>query len=592
MIDVPEKWINSHKELLLPETFIRLSWSITNPELQGTLSVDCDTPVGRAYYSKPETIIANTIYPFESYATFEPNQWLLDGSKRHIPISDYGDTGFVSNEILTSEELIVKIKLDNLVDKVLPGITIVWYENEYCKRGKIKILKQNSIIKVISFENDEPRMSILEEIIDFDEIHIISEEWCLPNRRVRINKVLLGIERTYEKQDLLEFRHKANFKVLTSHAPENNIHFKLNNLNNEFDTFSDMNQGTTKYLMENQEIKLEYGMKIDNQIKYIQAGRFYLDSWKSTYKGLAAEFTATSILSYLKKEYYKDVYRENPISLYDLAKNILDFANLPLDGEAYNYTIDDKLKNIYTKGFLQPATCIDCLKFITQAGMCNMWIDHQGKLNIKDIEKSEKGTIESFIIQQKPTIKLESIVDEIKVEISEYKENSEVKELAKLGVEEGQNQTLIYRSGIFAKDYVVEINHGNIISTEMYGAYGIIEYNATSPAEIKIKGRPIESKTTEYSKKIKDIDVERKPLDVKNPLIADGEMAENVAEWVESIVVKRRILSIGKWRANPIYETGDVVHITGSGLNEDIILTEISTTFNGAFSGSLKGREL
>ena len=68
-------------------------------------------------------------------------------------------------------------------------------------------------------------------------------------------------------------------------------------------------------------------MNIEKTIEWIKENVCYLKSWNSTH--LEAKFTAVDIFDYkLQDKYYRGMYRENGISLYDLAVDVFTDAHI------------------------------------------------------------------------------------------------------------------------------------------------------------------------------------------------------------------------------------------------------------------------
>ena len=96
MQKVSQKWKDNQNELLAPESYVEISWTLTDPDAYEDASADDD---GAIYISNTEQIVSEVDKEIIPYATLEQNLWVLDGSRVIIPTSNYGDCGYISDDI-------------------------------------------------------------------------------------------------------------------------------------------------------------------------------------------------------------------------------------------------------------------------------------------------------------------------------------------------------------------------------------------------------------------------------------------------------------------------------------------------------------
>ena len=77
MITVSDAWKDAHTQRLLPETFIEISYAVTEPGLQEDASA---TATLEENYSQTANIISSVTVNREKYSSLEQNFWGLDGS--------------------------------------------------------------------------------------------------------------------------------------------------------------------------------------------------------------------------------------------------------------------------------------------------------------------------------------------------------------------------------------------------------------------------------------------------------------------------------------------------------------------------------
>ena len=103
---------------------------------------------------------------------------------------------------------------------------------------------------------------------------------------------------------------------------------------------------------------------------------------------------------------------------------------------------------------------------------------------------------------------------------------------------------------------------------------------------ITVTGYSLESSTATITT-ISGVDGEIVLAD--NPLITDSDRAESVGSWVESYMKNRMTLS-SEWRADPRLDALDMVNNENDYSVNNVLMTSVKYSYNGAFRGSGEGR--
>ena len=90
MQTVSEKWKEEQRKTLTPESFIKISYSVTDPEAQYSASASGG---GAIDFAKPEHVVSTLDRNYKKYTTLEANQWMLNGSFNLF--SENNDFGYV-----------------------------------------------------------------------------------------------------------------------------------------------------------------------------------------------------------------------------------------------------------------------------------------------------------------------------------------------------------------------------------------------------------------------------------------------------------------------------------------------------------------
>lgn len=392
MQSVSQAWKDNQNELLVGESFVDITMTLVDPVAYEDAVATDNGAISISNTAQTVSEVEKNIVP---YATLERNMWLLNGKRKIVPTSNYGDCGFISKTFAEMDAIfptppVLTMSFPGIQYNLIQGVTIEWGTayDEYAVDFTVTAYNGDSVIgakEVIG--NTNMKSIVYMDIVEYDRITITVTKWCLAYRRARISNVLPGIEVSYSKNDLFSFSQKQSVDPISAELPKTEISFSIDNSN---DTFNPNNTaGLSKYLMEQQEIGVKYGFKIEDSVEWIKCGTFYMSEWDAQQNGMTAEFTARGIMEFMTNTYYKGTYNPDGTSLYDLAVDVLTDANLPLlkDGSV-RWQVDESLKNIYTTAPLPLDTHANCLQLIANAGGCVILPDRDGVLRIEKLALS------------------------------------------------------------------------------------------------------------------------------------------------------------------------------------------------------------
>lgn len=591
MQNVSQKWKDNQNNLLVSESDIEVSLKLTDPDAYEDASAKDN---GHASYSDTNHIVSDGIKNIRPYATLEKNLWLLDGSREVVPVSNYGETGFVDDGICLADGTftanpIITINFTKVHTNLLQGVTITWsdYLDEYAKGFKITAYNGTSVVasKTVT-DNTSVTSTVMVDIVNYNSITIEVVKWSMSFRRARIDEVFIGANVIFSKKDVFSYSSSYNADPISAELPKSEVTFSLNNVNKTFNPYN--TEGLSKYLIERQEISVRYGFKLDSGIEWINGGKFYLSEWYAKQGGIGADFTARDLLEFLTDTYNKGLYNPNGTSLYALAEDVLLDADLPVNSDgSVKWVIDDKLKSIYTIAPLPLDTHANCLQMIANAGGCVMYQDRTGTLQIKSLSTSVSDyTINDFNSYSKSDLSLSKPLKQVDVPCYSYSVATGSTELFKGIVNiNGTSDVLITYSGM-ATNVTASVTNGTLKSAKYYSNACVLNITASGNVTITVNGYSLESSSVMIS----TLDSEKgETISLDNPLITSQERAITIGSWVKEYM-KNRMLLTSEWRADPRLDALDVVNNENDyGVNQ-VIMTTVSYSYNGAFRGSGEGR--
>lgn len=594
MQSVSAGWKENQQQTLVNESFIEIQLGLTDPE-----AVESAVPVATdlAPFAHLDQVVSRTVRNITPYATLERNLWVLDGSKKILPTTNFVDTSYVGNMLSNSDctfpsNPVVELTFPRVFNSYLPGLIIIWdmAHGDYAVDFKITLYKEDvkGSEKLVT-GNDTTRTVVDMDINEYDKIVVEILKWSSPRRRARIARIHLGQSITYGKGELFgTFTHSQEVDPLSAKMPKMSLKFGVNNVDDSYNPYNQT--GISKYLMERQEIQVRYGYRIGSGVEWIPGGRFYLSGWDAPQNGLYANFEARDILEFMNGVFMKGVYRPSGVSLKALAEEVLLDAGLPeREDELLPWKLHESLDDIYTVAPLPLVRHSECLQMIANAAGCVMYVDREGFLRIEPAPTSMTDyRVDNFNSYKRPEVALTKPLKQVDVSYYSFVVDAEVKEIYKGQLSVNGTETIQITYSNPAVETVATVEGGTLVSATYYTNACELEITASGVVEITIVGK--ELKTSEAIVTVLTGEP-GETQSVKNKLITSQSRATAVANWVKEYLTNRRIVSL-EWRADPRLDALDKTLVQNKFGISPLRVTEFTITYNGAFKGKGRGRDL
>ncbi|MGI6078762.1 MAG: hypothetical protein ACOYCB_11520 [Fastidiosipilaceae bacterium] len=594
MQSVSAGWKENQQKTLVNESFIEIQLGLTDPE-----AVESAVPVATdvAPFAHLDQVVSRGVRNITPYATLERNLWVLDGSKKVLPITNFVDTSYVGNVLSNSDctftsNPVVELTFPRVFYSYLPGLIIIWdmAHGGYAVDFKITLYKEGvkGSEKLVT-GNDTTRTVVDMDINEYDEIVVEILKWSSPRRRARIARIHLGRSITYGKGELFgTFTHSQEVDPLSAKMPKMSLKFGVSNVDDSYNPYNQA--GISKYLVERQEIQVRYGYRIGSDVEWIPGGTFYLSGWEAPQNGLYANFEARDILEFMNGIFMKGVYRPNGISLKALAEEVLLDAGLPeREDELLPWKLHDSLDDIYTVAPLPLVRHSECLQMIANAAGCVMYVDREGFLRIEPAPTSMTDyRVDNFNSYKRPEVALTKPLKQVDVSYYSFVVDAEVKEIYKGQLSVSGTETIQITYSNPAVETVATVEGGTLVNATYYTNACELEITASGIVEITIVGK--ELKTSEATVTVSTGEP-GETQSVKNELITSQSRATAVANWVKEYLTNRRIISLD-WRADPRLDALDKIMVQNKFGISPLRATEFTIAYNGAFKGKGRGRDL
>lgn len=349
--------------------YIRVSIGVVNSDAQNNASLDEETEL--TYYSDGKK-------PFDGYtvtkpyATAEQNFSKVDGSMYFLPKETDGysfyNNGIVTNDILGA----VYISFGGLVGLDIKGLTIDFGE---CYPTQFTIQSDSG---TKSYENDK-QLFTTEDSFDGSSYFVITPITMLGGQdRMRIYQMTFGIANTFSNDKVINCSLKDYVSPISETIPSMDVSLTIDNQDLYYSP--DNPESAIAYMEIGQEVKVSFGYDVtgNGDIEWLPETTSYLNTWSAD--DVQAKFTSTDRFYQLTDTYYKGLYRESGITLYDLALDVLNDAGIEDEREFY---IDPYLKRITVYNPLPAVKHSEALQIIANAGRCALFEDRANKIHLK-----------------------------------------------------------------------------------------------------------------------------------------------------------------------------------------------------------------
>lgn len=509
-----DKWLAQYNNTLVPETFIQITYHASDDAAQTDAIASSGS---QAVFSNAASITNLDVSVSGNYETGETNFWVLDGSLDIVPDSEpYQECGYASGECVSSaNHPTITFSFSKIHEEKIPGLTIVWSEilNEWAKSFKVSAYKGSTLISENQInDNNSIETSVEFEISNYDSIVLEVIEWCIPNRRARVEQIEFGQRVGFDKKDLLSYSHQSKRDPISGQLSKDSISFSIDNSDQKWNPINP--DGLYKYLYERQAVFVKYGMDLDGQTEWINGGKFYLSSWSVPSNGITASFEARDALAFLIDSLYTG---RKSGTLYEICYDALEL----LDVSGISYYINESLKD-YTTDFSSGNSSYknaDVLQLSANAAGMALYQTRSGEIRIDRVPYLPENKSDIYEI----------------TEINDYQ----------------------YPEITFS-------NKLKNISYSLNGASSLYPNGATGDGVTQ---------------------------SVNNALISSSIVSQpkNVLTESYKVLSNRRKATLS-YRASPHNDALDFVKLNHQfGYSSNLLITDVSYTFNGSFKGSVTG---
>lgn len=363
MIKASNAYKSAMQKKIRDRAYISITLGVVNGDAQNTAYFDGDY----AYWG-------NKVLPFRNnaeyteYATLEQNYMRVDGQMYFLPRETSG-LYQLRNAPLTTQNIMETVKVAFPQEYSIKGLTIdfgKYYPTSF------KIVTDE---KELTYTNDKHDFSTTDVIGDTTNIQIIPISMVGGNKRLRVEKIVMGVGLTYRNNDVSTASFEEFVNGISAEIPYRKLSVTILDKNNVYNV--DDNNSFINFLETGQKMELSYGMVLsDETVEWHKKATMLLTDWNS--KKNQMSFTANDVLSTLEGNYTigNKIYDR---TAYAEAISILTDAGFEPD----EYFVDDCLRDVSLHNPMPEASHKECLQLLCNASRCILFVDSDGRVNIK-----------------------------------------------------------------------------------------------------------------------------------------------------------------------------------------------------------------
>lgn len=323
-----------------------------------------------------------------TYATFEPGFFRLDGSPKLLPDTNGAlkPQGWISSATADADGVFadpVELVHDFSNKHTMVGITLTFgvLPEEVPASVTLQAYTGAVLSSEKTFTDLTPEYKASFPVTDIDKLVIRFDKAKSPFGRARMNKVEYGIGYVWQDDQLINVSEKHAISPVSMELPTSSLSFTVDNSDGWLNIENDSD--VTRFLSEEQDVQVSYGVDIDGVTEWVPGGTWYLTSWSVS--GSEAAFTADDLLTRLTTgTYEKGTYMFAPRFVTDIVDEIMEDAGV--SKSQYYIGPDVQRQSIYRPVPIKSHA--ECLQLIANRVEAQLYVDRSGRI-VLDKQKTD-----------------------------------------------------------------------------------------------------------------------------------------------------------------------------------------------------------
>lgn len=596
-------------------TSIRVMFGAIDADAATTIAARRAAP--GLHFSTLEGLELEGAVPLRTYATFEPGRILADGALLVAPSPGEAAAaqGYVSEQLSGADGSFSSppfVEFAFSKTHSVLGLTFVFDRStgDHPARLRVQAWRGDALLSDESCAPDGADFEYIHKIDRFDRLRFTFLATIPSQRRARLQQVLFGLGIRFDDTTVEKAAWKDEVDPLSRKLPTGDFSFTVTDLGGMYDP--DAPSGIWEYIDLRSPVDVSLGQRITKGITWADMVRYSwwdaeLDTWGALYEGgstawipcgryyltaqptlddMSVTFSCKRLLGLADITYQYGVWRPGGATLYDLALDVLQKAELPEYSAGVPYWhLWDGLKAITTTAPLPKSSCRECLQLIANAACCVLYTDRDGFIHLEPLNGTGNPLYLDFGTQtSEQSISKLPTLRAVRARAYTYAPKAEEpRELVK---------TTFTLSG--TSTFHLEYSAAANVSVQVTGAtasytaytYGMdLTLTGSGPAQVVVTGVELESTSELVRLNVPDADENGEVETVSNPLITSTAQARAVARWTMGYLLNRSTYT-AEYRGDPSLDAGDGVDLQSRFATRfPSLLLEHELSYDGAIAG-------
>ena len=640
MIPITNDWKSAIENIYRNPAYFKFTWLLeSNLVFAGSVKAESE-------YS-PVLSVIDTGLKGDYVASTEEGRWLLDG-RRHAAWLDN-----TTNENLYSYPIYNDLVLNNLSDEagnVNESVKITWEEDKRPSTNVLNILwdtasntyATNFTVTVssggtkplaisIDVTNNQSSISRI-DLNSFDKIGniiILVKQWSRPNCKARISEIVLGEVLTQDDVNVTGVDVSKEISILSTSIPQYKCTVNIDNTDHIFDPLRKEGISTMvdtgAYFLYHWELSTLTGdiLTMPEEVWRVLSYEIPSDSSEvSIQLGTEWDFMSGNYYPY---RVYGNVAEGSSLAMY-VSDVLTQSRELTQVQPHLASPIPSGMQNILNLGVPMSCSYKEALQYMSMPAEYYLMADYAtGSVKIRNYNFKERNTeriISKDQIISKPKITLDTPIKTIYINkydtagFANYYIDIDSSTLQPENFKSGDEVIIDFGTISLSED---EVPSNNIIANRQYNLVGIVSniygngvvlddvrYSSTFIREVRlvIKGVTKEDALLgckirpwlevfdkiSFPTNVRDKDADFVTID--NSLITEKSgLLNKCNDFLQKVLVHRYLMEFD-YIGFPELEPGDIITVDTEYGNHLMVLTKVTLSFNGGFSGTVSGRLL
>lgn len=516
------------------------------------------------------------------FASFEPEGWILDGSKAIPPRPDEmpeAEIGLVMPCMSDEDGYYSTPQVITLTTQGAYNLLAVTLDFGFSSAADFIIDLYNGANLIHHHEvagNKARRYLMRQAVDDVTKAIVTITRSSVPFRKARLVEFSFGVSLLYDKSTSDSLSITEIIDPLNERVPASNMRLVVDNFSRDFNLFDPT--GLYAYFQDRQEIRPRIGAQMDDgSMGYVPMGRYYLQ--RPQLKGNLAklELGAVNLLGVLAESTYtKGVYKT--ASLAEFAQDIADDAGVSVE-------CPESWANTTMAAFIPSVSHAEAFRMLAQATGTLLRVNRDDEIVFREIGQE---VLETFSDADYKTGGFspsdDDIVNTVQVEATSFSISGEIEELAK--AEGAGVHCLKYDA---STQQTASVTNGSLVSAQYFADNAIVEITGGG---VTVSGKKITSSKSTVTATSAQPNERQYVYEVKGQPFIQPANAQAVAGYYLGMKALRRKTVKVQYRGYPYIETGDLVSFEAGAMETGaFIVTKNELKLGGGMTGVLESRE-